>query len=172
MDLLGIKLIGLDAATGKKVLFSVVFLAALLLVRALVVGAVWLATGRHGKNAPPVFWTRQGANVLALVLGVLAVVSIWFDGGRQTATAMGLVTAGLAVALQKVWTALGGYFLILRGKTFSVGDRITMGGVRGDVISLGFLQTRILEMGQPPPSRTRPPPPGSARASTPGASSA
>jgi small-conductance mechanosensitive channel len=38
----------------------------------------------------------------------------------------------------------------LRGKTFSVGDRIVMGGVRGDVISLGFVQTTILEMGQPP----------------------
>jgi small-conductance mechanosensitive channel len=40
--------------------------------------------------------------------------------------------------------------VILRGNTFSVGDRIVMGGVRGDVIALGFLQTTIMEMGQPP----------------------
>ena len=40
--------------------------------------------------------------------------------------------------------------MILRGKTFNVGDRITMGGVRGDVIALGFIQTTIMEMGQPP----------------------
>jgi small-conductance mechanosensitive channel len=63
---------------------------------------------------------------------------------------VGLVTAGLAFALQKVITALAGYFVILRGHTFSVGDRITMGGVRGDVIALGFIQTTIMEMGQPP----------------------
>src|SRR5205809_23593 len=37
---------------------------------------------------------------------------------------------------------------ILRGKTFNVGDRIVMGGVRGDVIDLSFMQTRIMEMGQ------------------------
>jgi len=37
----------------------------------------------------------------------------------------------------------------MRGNTFTVGDRIKMGGVRGDVIALGFLQTRIMEMGQP-----------------------
>ncbi len=36
------------------------------------------------------------------------------------------------------------------GDTFSVGDRITLGGVRGDVIRLGFLKTTIMEMGQPP----------------------
>ena len=46
---------------------------------------------------------------------------------------LGLVTAGLAFALQRVITALAGYFVILRGNTFNVGDRITMGGVRGDV---------------------------------------
>ena len=60
------------------------------------------------------------------------------------------MTAGLAFALQKVVTAVAGYFVILRGKTFNVGDRITMGGVRGDVIALGFIQTTIMEMGQPP----------------------
>jgi hypothetical protein len=37
------------------------------------------------------------------------------------------------------------------GKTFNVGDRIVMGGVRGDVVALGFFQTTIMEMGQPPP---------------------
>jgi small-conductance mechanosensitive channel len=40
--------------------------------------------------------------------------------------------------------------VILRGKTFNVGDRIVMGGVRGDVINLSFMQTQIMEMGQPP----------------------
>jgi small-conductance mechanosensitive channel len=49
-----------------------------------------------------------------------------------------------------VITAVAGYFVILRGKTFNVGDRIVMGGVRGDVIDLSFMQTRIMEMGQSP----------------------
>ena len=40
--------------------------------------------------------------------------------------------------------------MILRGKTFNVGDRIVMGGVRGDVVALSFMQTTIMEMGQPP----------------------
>ena len=56
----------------------------------------------------------------------------------------------LAFALQQVITSIAGYFVILRGNTFIVGDRITMGGVRGDVMRLGFIQTTIMEMGQPP----------------------
>jgi len=61
-----------------------------------------------------------------------------------------LFTAGIAFALQRVITATAGYFVILRGKTFTLGDRIVMGGVRGDVIALSFMQTTIMEMGQPP----------------------
>jgi small-conductance mechanosensitive channel len=60
------------------------------------------------------------------------------------------VTAGLAFALQKVITALAGYFVILCGKIFDLGDRIVMGGVRGDVVALDFTQATIMEMGQPP----------------------
>jgi small-conductance mechanosensitive channel len=96
------------------------------------------------------FWARQGVRLAVAVLGLLAVVSIWFDDPARLATGLGLVTAGLAFALQKVITAIAGYFVILRGQTFNVGDRISMGGVRGDVIALSFTQTTIMEMGQPP----------------------
>ena len=87
---------------------------------------------------------------MAMVL-LLGLASIWFDDPTRMATALGLLGAGLAFALQRVITAVAGYFVILRGKTFNVGDRIVMGGVRGDVIALSFMQTKIMEMGQPPP---------------------
>jgi small-conductance mechanosensitive channel len=77
-------------------------------------------------------------------------MSIWFDNPARLAAAIGLIGAGVAFALQRVITAVAGYFVILRGKTFNVGDRIVMGGVRGDVIDLSFMQTRIMEMGQSP----------------------
>jgi small-conductance mechanosensitive channel len=96
------------------------------------------------------FWARQGVRLATTVVLGLGLVSIWFDDPTRLATVLGLVTAGLAFALQKVVTAVAGDFVILRGNTFNVGDRITMGGVRGDVIALGFIQTTIMEMGQPP----------------------
>jgi small-conductance mechanosensitive channel len=87
--------------------------------------------------------------VLATIV-LLGIMSIWFDSPARLAAFLGLVGAGVAFALQRVITAVAGYFVILRGKTFNVGDRIVMGGVRGDVIGLSFMQTRIMEMGQPP----------------------
>jgi AraC family transcriptional regulator of adaptative response / DNA-3-methyladenine glycosylase II len=56
-----------------------------------------------------------------------------------------------------VITAVAGYFVILRGRSFYVGDRIAMGGVRGDVVSLGYVHTTIMEMCQPPPVQSAEP---------------
>lgn len=61
----------------------------------------------------------------------------------------GLITAALAIASQKVVTSFVAYLLVKRKRIFVVGDRIKIGGLRGDVISIGFLHTRLLEFGQP-----------------------
>src|SRR4051812_37581242 len=63
---------------------------------------------------------------------------------------IGFVVAGLTISAQRVVTAFAGYLVIRRSGVFVIGDRIKMGNVQGDVIELGFLQTRIMEMGQPP----------------------
>ncbi len=60
---------------------------------------------------------------------------------------LGFATAGLAFAMQEVIGALAGWVSILTGRHFRVGDRIQMGGVRGDVIDLSPLRTKILEIG-------------------------
>jgi len=149
VELFGVRLVGVNAETGHKLLLTVAFLLGVLLLRAAIVAAGRLITGRH-RNERVMFWTRQGASLAAAILAIVVVLSIWFDDPQRLTTGLGLFSAGLAVALQRVVTALAGYAVIMRGNTFTVGDRITMGGVRGDVIALTFTQTKIMEMGQPP----------------------
>ena len=150
MPAFGLHLIGLTSANLQKLLISIVWIALALAFRW---GVVWLVRRVSGEspNERLIFWTRQSMALLAALLIGLGLVSIWFDNPERLALPFGLVTAGIAFALQKVLTAIAGYIVVLRGKTFRVGDRIVMGGVRGDVIALGFVQTTILEMGLPPP---------------------
>lgn len=149
MEVFGIKLIGVNAANGQKLLLTIGAIFVVWLLQHLarrIARKVWRA--RHHERT--LFWTRQGINLATALILLLVLLSIWFDDPTRLATGVGLVTAGLAFALQKVVTSIAGYFVILRGNTFNVGDRITMGGVRGDVIALNFIQTTIMEMGQPP----------------------
>ena len=150
MELLGIRLVGFNAATGHKLLLTLGLVLMLWLVGR-IAGALTGRVGASGSRASRTnFWIRQGVSIAIAIAGVVGLVSIWFDDPANLTTAVGLVTAGLAFALQKVVTSLAGYLIMLRGTNFTVGDRITMGGVRGDVVALGFFQTTIMEMGQPP----------------------
>jgi small-conductance mechanosensitive channel len=149
MEIGDIRLIGLNAETGTKLLLTLAVLGAVTLLRLIIDGVVRVFADRT-RNDRWAFWTRQGLALLAFVVCVLAFVSIGFDDPARFTTALGFATAGLAIAAQRAVTAFAGYLVIMRGRTFTVGDRIKIGGVHGDVIALGFLQTRILEMGQPP----------------------
>lgn len=149
MVIYGVKLIGINAHTAEKLLFTLVFIACFLVLRFLLKMLTRVIFARYQQQRIR-FWMRQAIDVATTVVLLVGLLSIWFDDPTNLATGLGLASAGLAFALQKVITSLAGYVVILRGKTFNVGDRITMGGVRGDVIALGFIQTTIMEMGQPP----------------------
>lgn len=152
LQLFGVHLLGLTPQNGRKLVVT-----AALLIIASVLG--WLFTKisgfvtGHAASRRVGFWVRQGVSLFVAVFVILGLISIWFDNPARLTTAAGLVTAGLAVALQRVITAIAGYFLILRGSVFNVGDRIVIGGVRGDVAALGLLQTTIMEMGESGPEQ-------------------
>ena len=149
MHVFGVNLIGATPENARKFLVMIALIAIVLIVGWLIRQLLKLAIGSRGGTRFH-FWAKQAVSlVLALAL-IFGIASIWFDSPARLATAVGLVGAGIAFALQRVITAVAGYFVILRGKTFNVGDRIVMGGVRGDVINLSFMQTQIMEMGQPP----------------------
>ncbi len=149
MEVFGLKLVGITAENGRKLLITLIVLAAIWLARRALTAAL-SRIGRATSNKHAVFWTNQGISLLAAAAQIVFVLSIWFDDPGRITTFLGLVTAGLAFAMQRVITAFAGYFVLLRGKTFNVGERIQMGGVRGDVMALGFMQTTIMEMGQAP----------------------
>ena len=99
------------------------------------------------------FWTRQVIRILSAAIVLIGIVAIWFDDPSRLATATGIVSAGVAIALQRVITSFAAYIIILRGHVFNIGDRITIGSVRGDVVGLDFMQTTVMEMGQSPPEQ-------------------
>jgi small-conductance mechanosensitive channel len=149
MDVFGIRLVGLNPENGRKLLLSVALIVGVVVAHRILRVATDAAL-RADRLRRARFWVRQVWRLVATVFVVVGLVSLWFDDPSRLATFFGLITAGLAFALQKVVTAIAGYIVLVRGKIFSVGDRIVMGGVRGDVIDMTLTETQIMEMGQPP----------------------
>jgi small-conductance mechanosensitive channel len=62
------------------------------------------------------------------------------------ATFAGLLTAGVAVAMQSVLVSVVGYFILIGKYGLRVGDRVQVGGVSGEVIDLGLIRMHLLEL--------------------------
>jgi len=82
--------------------------------------------------------------VAALIVTVLAIALIAEVGAL--ATYAGLVTAGLAVALQNIILSVIAYFFLIGRYGVRIGDRITIAGITGKVEEIGLLRFHLLEV--------------------------
>jgi small-conductance mechanosensitive channel len=88
-----------------------------------------------------VFWA-----VVAAIVGFTFATDL-----GSLATFAGLLTAGLAVAMQSVLVSIVGYFFLIGKYGIRVGDRVQIGSVTGEVIDLGLVRLHLLELsGQGP----------------------
>jgi small-conductance mechanosensitive channel len=85
---------------------------------------------------------------VGLALTIVVVFGLVSEVG-SLATYAGLITAGLAVALQNVILAVVGYFFLIGRYGVRVGDRITLAGVTGRVIEIGLVRIYLLELTGP-----------------------
>jgi small-conductance mechanosensitive channel len=82
------------------------------------------------------------------VLAGLLAVTQFSDSLAGMAAALGVAGAGIAFALQEVIASAAGWLAIQFGGFFRVGDRVQLGGIKGDVIDIGVLRTTLMEVGQ------------------------
>src|SRR6202050_3748367 len=81
-------------------------------------------------------------------LSILLFIAFLFeDRLARLSFALGVVGAGVAVALQDVLASFAGAFSIGFSRLYTVGDRVQIGDTRGDVIDIGLLRTTLLETG-------------------------
>jgi small-conductance mechanosensitive channel len=88
------------------------------------------------------FVVFSGYFAILLFLGML-----FEDRLGRLSFAIGVIGAGVAVALQDVVASVAGAFSIGFSKLYAVGDRVQIGDTRGDVIDIGLLRTTLMETG-------------------------
>lgn len=132
-----------DPTVGRwiSVLVVIVLVVALRRMAQHYVGArISDSTNRYRVN--------KGFTLLGYVLIVLALVTIFSDRLTGLTVAFGVAGAGIAFALQEVIASVAGWVAISFGRFYSPGDRVQLGGIKGDVIDIGILRTTLMEIGQ------------------------
>ncbi|MDB6082156.1 MAG: MscS family mechanosensitive ion channel [Gammaproteobacteria bacterium] len=84
---------------------------------------------------------------IAMWTAVVVVVGLSFTTEISSfATFAGLLTAGVAVAMQSVLVSVVGYFFLIGKYGVRVGDRIQIGTVVGEVIDIGLVRMHLMEL--------------------------
>jgi len=102
---------------------------------------------RHFSRGDARYRVRKFVVFFGYVIAILFMVILFGDRLGRLSFALGVVGAGIALALQEVIAGIAGWFAIGVGKLYVVGDRIQVGDTRGEVIDISPLRTTLMETG-------------------------
>ncbi|MGI8510824.1 MAG: mechanosensitive ion channel family protein [Gemmatimonadaceae bacterium] len=78
---------------------------------------------------------------------LLVVTTVFSDRLAGLTVVLGVAGAGVAFALQEVILSAAGWIALTFSNFYGPGDRIQLGGTKGDVIDIGVLRTTLMEIG-------------------------
>lgn len=84
---------------------------------------------------------------ITVVFAIIFLTKVWFGAFDSLGTYLGLVSAGLAIAFKDLLVNLAGWIFIMIRKPLTVGDRVEIGEVTGDVIDIRIFQFSVIEIG-------------------------
>ncbi|MBN2365967.1 MAG: mechanosensitive ion channel family protein [Calditrichaeota bacterium] len=134
---------GLASHSQQKLFTSVAVIIVLIILRAIILSIVW----RQTDDVQSRYRWRKTTTYVVVAIGFFLVIRVWFAGIQSLATFLGLITAGLAIALRDIVTSFAGWIFILWRRPFTVGDRIEIGKYRGDVIDIRVFKFSLMEIG-------------------------
>jgi len=133
----------IDAEAQERILISVAIVLVLWLVRLLTLTVV----NRRSDDVRVRYRWKKTSQYITMTLTIFILGMIWIKGFQSLATYLGLLSAGLAIALRELVANFVGWAFILWRRPFEVGDRIQIGDTAGDVIDLRIFQFTLLEIG-------------------------
>lgn len=135
--------LGIGPEIQQKIIISIIILILISVIRLIILRLVWKNTDNHKTRY---FWKRM-MSFLTPISIILLVGMVWISAFRHIGTFLGLLSAGIAIALKDLLENIAGWLFIVIRKPFTVGDRVQIGDDKGDVIDIRLYQFTILEVG-------------------------
>ena len=100
------------------------------------------------KESDSRYRAKKVSNIIGYFFTILLLTIIFSDRLGGLSVALGVAGAGIAFALQEVIGSFAGWLAIMFGGFYKTGDRVQLGGIKGDVIDIGVLRTTLMETGE------------------------
>ncbi|MEO7263656.1 MAG: mechanosensitive ion channel domain-containing protein [Ferruginibacter sp.] len=100
------------------------------------------------KDSDNRYRAKKFGGFIGAVLTIILITIVFSDKLAGLTVALGVAGAGIAFALQEVIASFAGWLAIMFGGFYKTGDRVQLGGIKGDVMDIGVLRTTLMETGQ------------------------
>ncbi len=137
------KATGLAPTIQFKILISIIVILLFMVVRLALLKILWRQTEDVKIRYK---WKKVLTYFLAFIV-LMLLAQVWFEGFRNIGTYIGLLSAGIAIALKDLVANVAAWLFIVVRRPITVGDRIEIGAVKGDVIDIRLFQFTLLEIG-------------------------
>ncbi len=94
------------------------------------------------------YQVRRIITIVGYISFVIFITLVFSDQLSSLTVALGVAGAGIAFALQEVIASIAGWFAISFAGFYRIGDRVQLGGIKGDVIDITILRTTLMEIGE------------------------
>jgi len=91
---------------------------------------------------------KKVSTFLGYIFTIILLTVVFSDKLGGLTVALGVAGAGVAFALQEVIASFAGWIAIMFGSFYKTGDRVQLGGIKGDVMDIGVLRTTVMETGE------------------------
>lgn len=135
--------LGIGPATQAKLLYSIIAILIIWILRAITVRTAFKQTEELRTR----YRWQKTSGYIAVFIGLIVVGRIWISGLQYLLTYLGILSAGIAIALRDPIMNLAAWLFILWRKPFELGDRIEIGTHAGDVIDQRVFQFTLAEIG-------------------------
>ncbi len=134
---------GISFRAQNEIFISIIIILFLSLLRFFVLRLVW----RQTKDPKVRYQWNRIISFIIPFTGIILIGTVWVPAFKQFGAFLGLIAAGLAIALKDPITNMAGWLFIIIRKPFVVGDRVQVGDHTGDIIDIRLFQFTMLEIG-------------------------
>jgi small-conductance mechanosensitive channel len=138
------RFLGIPPATTERILLSLIVIAGYVTIRRITRRVIMRTVDDATSRFSVLKAFAYGYGFIAF----LVLIRIWFQSISGLETYLGLLSAGLAIALQDPLANLAGWIFILARTPFRIGDRIEIGPHVGDVVDIRPFRFVLLEVGK------------------------
>lgn len=128
--------------SGMKVIWSVIWLFIVIVI----INVLNRLLFKYISDNVKYYTARKRVYYTFSVIFLVILVMLWGGSSDNLTTYIGLLSAGIAIALKELFSNIAGWLFLIIRKPFEVGQRIQLEDKRGDVIDIRMFQFSLMEV--------------------------